>query len=171
MGSFINVGLVAKGTIIKKAIIDFLSDLSGFELKIIKYPFEYNYNEWISLNGDECSLPLAVEYICNYNMSYFIGKFRLNNRIVIDNVEFTIEKSVDNICFIVKIPDEKLLENIDDAEQSIIKLLNIVNGFDFAFCDAEAHLGDDNYSISVNYIGNAREFVFSKWKIDGFSER
>ena len=37
-----SVPQATKEMIIKKAVIDFLSDLPGFELEIIKYPFENN---------------------------------------------------------------------------------------------------------------------------------
>ena len=38
------------------------------------------------------------------------------------------------------------------------------------FFDSEAHLGDEKYSIYVQYLDEPK-FVFNNWKIDGLTER
>ena len=170
MGSYINIGLIAQETFIKKSVMIFLNELNNFRFKSVYFPRNNNYNEWISLNHTECSIDNAFEYLKKYEMSYFIGEFKLNNKII-DNIEFTIEKSAHNLIgFIIKIPDNEILNSIDECESAIIELLNRAKGFSCAFCDSEAHLDDESYSIYVQYLDEPK-FVFNNWKIDGLTER
>lgn len=170
MGSYINIGLIAQETCIKKSVMFFLNKLNSFRFKSVYFPRNNNYNEWISLSDTECSIDEAFKYLKKYEMSYFIGEFKLNNK-TINNIEFTIEKSDDNLIgFIIKIPDNQILNCIDEYESDIIELLNRTKGFSYAFCDSEAHLGDEKYSIYVQYLDEPK-FVFNNWKIDGLTER
>lgn len=170
MGSYINIGLIAKKTCIKNSVMFFLNELNSFKFKSVFFPRNNNYNEWISLSDTECSIDDAFEYLNKYEMSYFIGEFKINNKII-DDIEFSIEKSCDNlICFIIQMPDNEIINCIDECESDIIELLNRAKGFSFAFCDSEAHLGDERYSIYVEYLDEPK-FVFNNWKIDGLTER
>lgn len=170
MGSYINIGLIAKKTSIKKNVMFFLNELNDFKFKNVFFPKNNNYNEWISLSNTECSIEDAFDYLKKYEMSYFLGKFKLNNKII-DNIEFSIENSGDDlICFIIKMPDNEIINCIDECENEIIELLNRAKGFCCAFCDSEAHFGDEKYSIYVEYLDTPK-FMFNNWKIDGLTER
>ncbi len=167
MGSNINIGLAAPKSIIKKSVINLFKELKGFNFEKVLFP-NNNYNEWISLSNRECSIEEAFDYCFNYEMSYFVGGFLLDDK-QLNKVEFAIEKTdTDIVCLIIKIPE--LINDIDEFESSVIEFLKRLNGFYFAFCDSEAHLDDENYSIYVQYLDKPI-FTYKDWKIDGLTKR
>lgn len=170
MGSYINIGLASKKSLINESVMELFAKLNNFVFQKVHLPRNNDYNLWVSLTGNDCSLKEAFDYCLKYEMCYFVGDFVLNN-IQLHNVEFAVEKSFDDIvCLIVKIPYREIYDNIDDFEYNVIELLKKTNGFTFAFCDSEAHLGDDKYSIYVQYLDEPK-FTYGNWKVDGLSER
>ena len=170
MGSDINIGLAAPKSIIKKSVINLFEDLREFVFERVFFPNNNNYNEWISLSNRECSIEEAFDYCFKYEMSYFVGGFLLYDK-QLNNVEFAIEKTdTDIVCFIIKIPDSEFINKIDEFESTVIEFLKNISGFNFAFCDSEAHLDDENYSIYVQYLDKPI-FTYKDWKIDGLTKR
>ena len=170
MGSYINIGLASKKTIIKKSVVNLFKELNKFVFLRVYLPHNNNYDEWISLSNRECSVEEAFDYCLKYEMSYFLGEFIFNYK-HLNNVEFALETTNDGIvCLIIKIPDEELLKDIDENECYIIEFLQKIKCFSFAFCDSEAHLNDAKYSIYVQYLDKPI-FTYEDWKIDGFTER
>ena len=102
-------------------------------------------------------------------MAYFVGTFRLGN-IVLSEVDFSIEQEVGDKGLIVKIPESALPNDVDLVESIIIDFLKALRGFDMAFCDSEAHMDDQDYSILVQY-SDSPTFMYNNWKIDGLSKR
>lgn len=92
MGSFINIGLASKKTMIKESIMGFLKRLNGFAFYKVYYP-QNNYDEWTPFSDEKCSIEEAVDYCLIYEMAYFIGEFTLDNK-HLNNVEFTVEKKM-----------------------------------------------------------------------------
>ncbi len=169
MGSYINIGLASKKSNIKKSVKNLFRELKEFVFLRVYLPHN-NYDEWVSLSNRECSVDEAFDYCLKYEMSYFVGGFILNYK-QLNNVEFALEKTNDDIvCLIIKIPDGELLNDIDENECCVIEFLKKIKGFSFAFCDSEAHLDDDKYSIYVQYLDKPI-FTYKDWKIDGITER
>ena len=170
MGSYINIGVASNNSNIKKLVINLFKELKEFAFLSVHLPYNNNYDNWVSFNNKECSIEEAFEYCLKYELSYLIGEFKFNER-KMNNIEFTVEKNeYDIACLIIKIPDEEIVYNIDEFEQCIIEFLTKIKGFSFAFCDCEAHLDDDKYSIYVQY-SDIPIVKYEKWKIDGFTER
>ncbi len=169
MGSYINIGLASRKINFKKSVIDLLKGLKCFAFMRVHFPVN-NCDDWTSFDDKECSVEEAFEYCHRYEMSYFVGGFMLDN-IHLNNVFFTVEKKEDDIeSLIIKIPEEEISKSIDEFEHSVIEFLKTIKGFVFAFCDSEAHLDDDKYSVYVQYLDCPR-ITYGNWKIDGYTER
>lgn len=170
MGSYINIGFASNKDDIKESVMTLLKSLTDFKFAKIVFPKNNDYSDWQFSNNLECSIDKALDYCLKYEMSYFLGSFRLKE-CLLANVSFSVERNKDNcVCFIIKVPDDLLLNNIDEIEFGIVELMRKTKGFDFAFCDNEAHLDDEKYSIYVQYLKEPC-FVYNDWKIDGFTKR
>lgn len=169
MGSYINIGLVAKEEMFMKSATDFLNSLDGFRIIKAIFPNNADYDDWECVNGNECSLETVLSNCLTYTMAYFVGTFRLGN-IVLSEVDFSIEQEVGDKGLIVKIPERALPNDVDLVESIIIDFLKTLRGFDMAFCDSEAHMDDQDYSILVQY-SDSPTIMYNNWKIDGLSKR
>ena len=71
---------------------------------------------------------------------------------------------------IISISEQLLSQNLDSNEKQIIAFLIEQKGFKYAFCDSEAHIDDQKFSIIVRY-GEKPDVIFNRWKIDGLTIR
>ena len=170
MGSYINIGLAGGKDSLVDNFISFVNNISDFKFISVNYPEENDYNNWLCVKSGKLTLKEALEYCIKNEMAYIDSSINFNGKSIY-GVDITCEKvGMDLAAFIIKIPEELLVEDLDQSEEIIIKLLMKAEGFECAFCDSEAHLEDRKYAIYVDYSGNA-SVSYNSWKIDGYTKR
>lgn len=173
MGSYICVGFVSREKYFKNRIIKIIDCFNESYFKRVCYPKDINCDEWITCDSNECDLYTAIEYLCMFefsqiHMDFVFNEYYIKNAIIQIETREDVEK-----CVIVQIPeDNDMFKNIDTAEMNIIELLKKLIGtqFDYGFCDSEASLFDNHYSILMECF-NEHNIKYESWKIDGLTLR
>ena len=170
MGSYINIGVVGNEDTIIGNILNFIDLIPNFKFYSVCHPSNDKYEEWIELDNSECTLENAFRFCLENEMAYIISSFSLED-VEIYPVDISMEKSlISGVGVIIKMPDNFIIKNLDNSEKRIEKLLISAKGFNYAFCDSEAHIDDDKYSIYIEY--DEKVYMrYENWKIDGYTER